>query len=157
MFEIKKKKKLSVICSSLCRHFSNFPSVQRTWELGTSYSKVIPLLLCIALSTHASRLLLITHPAQKPISIMPKAALLTPPSPCTFHSTSLISLQPSITSFANCFSKDCPRERQISSDITYMWNLKNNTNEFIYKIEIDSQNRKHTYGYREICMQVKKQ
>ena len=38
-----------------------------------------------------------------------------------------------------------------------MWDLKNNKNEFINKIEIDSQNRKHTYGYREIYMQVKKQ
>ena len=88
---------------------------------------------------------------------MPKAALLTPPPPCTFHSTSLISLQLSITSFANYFSKDCPRERQIYSDISYMWDLKNNKNEFINKIEIDSQNRKPTYGYREIYMQVKKQ
>ena len=33
------------------------------------------------------------------------------------------------------------RERQTSYDITYMWNLKkkNETNEFIYKTEIDSQ------------------
>ena len=31
------------------------------------------------------------------------------------------------------------RERQISYDITYKWNLKNDTNELIYKIEIDSQ------------------
>ena len=31
------------------------------------------------------------------------------------------------------------RERQIPYDITYMWNLKNNTNEFIYKTETDSQ------------------
>ena len=31
------------------------------------------------------------------------------------------------------------RERQISYDITYMWNLKNNTNELIYKTETDSQ------------------
>ena len=38
-----------------------------------------------------------------------------------------------------------------------MWDLKNNKNEFINKIEIDSQNRKPTYGYREIYMQVKKQ
>ena len=30
-------------------------------------------------------------------------------------------------------------ERQILYDITYMWNLKNNTNEFTYKTEIDSQ------------------
>ena len=32
------------------------------------------------------------------------------------------------------------KERKISYDITYMWNLKNNaTNELIYKIETDSQ------------------
>ena len=31
------------------------------------------------------------------------------------------------------------RERQISCDITYMWNLKNYTNELVYKTEIDSQ------------------
>ena len=32
------------------------------------------------------------------------------------------------------------RERQISYDITYMWNLKKNeTNELIHKIETDSQ------------------
>ena len=31
------------------------------------------------------------------------------------------------------------RQRQISHDITYMWNLKNSTNEFIYKTETDSQ------------------
>ena len=31
------------------------------------------------------------------------------------------------------------RERQISRDITYMWNLKYDTNELIYKTEIDQQ------------------
>ena len=31
------------------------------------------------------------------------------------------------------------RERQIPYDITYMWNLKYNTNEPIYKTERDSQ------------------
>ena len=31
------------------------------------------------------------------------------------------------------------KERQIPYDITYMWNLKNNTNESIYKTETDSQ------------------
>ena len=31
------------------------------------------------------------------------------------------------------------KERQILYDITYMWNLKNNTNESIYKTETDSQ------------------
>ena len=31
------------------------------------------------------------------------------------------------------------REIQISYDITYMWNLKNDTNELIYKTETDSQ------------------
>ena len=30
-------------------------------------------------------------------------------------------------------------ERQISCDITYMWNLKNDTSELIYKTETDSQ------------------
>ena len=30
-------------------------------------------------------------------------------------------------------------ERQIPYDITYMWNLKYDTNELIYKIEIESQ------------------
>ena len=34
------------------------------------------------------------------------------------------------------------RERQISYDITYMWDLKNDTNEPIYKIETDSQMQK---------------
>ena len=31
------------------------------------------------------------------------------------------------------------RERQIPHDITYMWNLKYDTNEFTYKTETDSQ------------------
>ena len=31
------------------------------------------------------------------------------------------------------------RERQISYDITYKWNLKSNTNELLYKTETDSQ------------------
>ena len=31
------------------------------------------------------------------------------------------------------------RERQILYDITYMWNLKNNTNKLVYKTETDSQ------------------
>ena len=30
-------------------------------------------------------------------------------------------------------------EKQISHDITYMWNLKYNTNELIYETETDSQ------------------
>ena len=35
------------------------------------------------------------------------------------------------------------RERKISYNITYMWNLKkNNTNEFTYKAELDSQIQK---------------
>ena len=33
-------------------------------------------------------------------------------------------------------------ERQIPHDITYMWNLKYDTNEFIYKTETDSQTQK---------------
>ena len=39
------------------------------------------------------------------------------------------------------------RERQISYDVTYMWNLKYDTNELIYKIETGSRHRKQTYGY----------
>ena len=31
-------------------------------------------------------------------------------------------------------------------DITYMWNLKYDTNELIYKTETDSQIQKTTYG-----------
>ena len=31
------------------------------------------------------------------------------------------------------------REKQVSYDIIYMWNLKNGTNELIYKTEIESQ------------------
>ena len=31
------------------------------------------------------------------------------------------------------------RQRQILNDITYMWNLKNSTNEIIYKTETYSQ------------------
>ena len=34
------------------------------------------------------------------------------------------------------------RKRQISYDITYTWRLKYDTNEFIYKTEIDSQTQK---------------
>ena len=40
------------------------------------------------------------------------------------------------------------RERQIPGDIIYMWNLKYDTNELIYKIETDSGHRKQTYGYQ---------
>ena len=35
-------------------------------------------------------------------------------------------------------------ERQIAHDITYIWNLKNDTNEFMYKT--DSQTQKRTSG-----------
>ena len=34
------------------------------------------------------------------------------------------------------------RERQIPYDITYMWNLKYDTNELIYETETDSQTQK---------------
>ena len=33
------------------------------------------------------------------------------------------------------------KERQISYDITYMWTLKRDINEFIYETETDSENR----------------
>ena len=40
------------------------------------------------------------------------------------------------------------RERQTSYDIVHMWNLKKkDTNELIYKTEIDSQ-RKEIHGYQ---------
>ena len=39
------------------------------------------------------------------------------------------------------------RERQILYDMTYTWNLKNNTNELIYKTERLT-DRKQTYGYQ---------
>ena len=35
-------------------------------------------------------------------------------------------------------SSKSDRERKIPYDITYMWNLKYDTNELIYKTEIDS-------------------
>ena len=34
------------------------------------------------------------------------------------------------------------RQRQIPYDITFMWDLKNNTNELIYKTEINLQTEK---------------
>ena len=34
------------------------------------------------------------------------------------------------------------RERQLSYDITYMWTLKNDTNESMYKTEMDSETQK---------------
>ena len=37
------------------------------------------------------------------------------------------------------------RQKQISYDITYIWNLKYNTNELIYKIETDSQTEKKVW------------
>ena len=42
------------------------------------------------------------------------------------------------------------RQRQISYNITNMWNLifKNDTNELVYEIETDSQILKQTYGYQ---------
>ena len=38
------------------------------------------------------------------------------------------------------------RERQILYDITYTWNLKNNTDESIYKTKKTHGYEKHTYG-----------
>ena len=37
------------------------------------------------------------------------------------------------------------KQRQISYDITYKWNLKNNTNELIYKRETDSKTEKKIF------------
>ena len=46
--------------------------------------------------------------------------------------------------------QSCPthhtKQRQISHDITCVWNLKSDTNELICKMERDSQTRKQTYG-----------
>ena len=39
------------------------------------------------------------------------------------------------------------RERQILYDITYIGDLKNNTNEFIYKTKTDSETRKTNAGF----------
>ena len=41
-------------------------------------------------------------------------------------------------------------QRQILYDITYMWNIKNNTNEFIYKTETDSQIQKRNLWF-DLC------
>ena len=38
-------------------------------------------------------------------------------------------------------SEICQRERQIPYDITYMWNIKYDTNEPIYETESDTENR----------------
>ena len=59
---------------------------------------------------------------------------------------------------AICSNVDGPRDdhtkwsksdriRQIPYGITYMWNLKKNTNEFIYKIETDLQTSKTSSLY----------
>ena len=52
-------------------------------------------------------------------------------------------------------SRDChtkwrelDRERQILHDITHMWNLKYDTNELIFKTEIDHRHRKQAYSYQ---------
>ena len=39
------------------------------------------------------------------------------------------------------------RQRQMSY-VTYMWNLKNGTNESIYKTEMESQKQKTNYDYQ---------
>ena len=40
------------------------------------------------------------------------------------------------------------KERQILCDITYMWNLKYDTNELIYKQKQTHRHRKQTYGHQ---------
>ena len=40
------------------------------------------------------------------------------------------------------------RERQIPYDITYVWNLKYDTNELIYETKTTSKHRKQTYSYQ---------
>ena len=60
----------------------------------------------------------------------------------------------------NCSNMDGPRdyhtkwsksnrERQIAYDITYMWILKYDTNELLYKIETDLWHREQTCGCQE--------
>ena len=39
-------------------------------------------------------------------------------------------------------------QRKTISYITYMWNLKNDTNELIYKTETDYRHRKRSYAYQ---------
>ena len=39
-------------------------------------------------------------------------------------------------------------QRQILYDFTYIWNLKNNINVFIYKTETTHRHRKQSYGYQ---------
>ena len=41
------------------------------------------------------------------------------------------------------------RQRQISSDITYMWNLKYDTNGLIYKPKKTHRHRKQAYTYQK--------
>ena len=41
--------------------------------------------------------------------------------------------------FRDYHTKQSERERQITNNVTYMWNLKYDTNELIYKTEADSQ------------------
>ena len=40
------------------------------------------------------------------------------------------------------------RERQIPYDIAYMWNLKYDTDELLYKTETDHRHRNQTYIYQ---------
>ena len=40
------------------------------------------------------------------------------------------------------------REKQIPYDITYMWNLKDDTNELIYKTETTHRHRKQIRGFQ---------
>ena len=49
------------------------------------------------------------------------------------------------------------RQRQISYDITYMWNLKYDPNEFIYKTERDSHTHTHTHTHTtaNLCLPKK--
>ena len=40
------------------------------------------------------------------------------------------------------------RKKQVWYDIAYMWNVKYDTNELIYRTEIDHRHRKQTDGYK---------
>ena len=39
----------------------------------------------------------------------------------------------------DCQTEKADRERQISYDVTYMWNINNEANELIYKIDSETQ------------------
>ena len=53
----------------------------------------------------------------------------------------------------NYYTKWTKPERQISYDITYMWNLKYDTNEPIYETETESWHKEQTGGCQQGWME----